>query len=157
MFCILCPVSGSSPENYWGQQGVEEGCPRCAMQCKSRLCLPVRFSRPALLTRLWKPTWCLGILLWLLKIKPVYRASFLLSKRWICFASGPAGADSWGKDERVQKGDGNELITKWPQRVFCKSCGKWEFSDSPPRLFHVLFWEHEGSMSPFSPWQGISS
>lgn len=93
-----------------------------------RLCLPVRLALPALLAQDCENPPSVQVSCWLrlLKTKPVYRTSFLLPKRWICFASGAAGTDSWGKDERVQKGDGTKLITKWPQRVFCKSCRKWD-------------------------------
>lgn len=60
-YCVL--LEDQVLTSYWGQQGVEEGCPYCAMQSISRLCLPVRLSLPALLARLWKTTWFLGILL----------------------------------------------------------------------------------------------
>lgn len=154
-YCVL--LEDQVLTSHWGQQGVEGGCPYCAMQSISRLCLPVRLSLPALLARLWKTTWFLGILLaQVTNDKTSVQDKFSLIQRWIYLALGTAGADSWGKDERVQKGDGTELITKWPKRVFCKSCRKWEFSDSPAMLSDVLFWEHEGCMCPLSPWQGSS-
>lgn len=108
-----------------------------------RLCLPVRLFLPTLLTRLWKPTWCLGILLaQVTKDKTSVKDKLSLIQNVDHFALGTAGADSWEKGERVQKGDGTKLITKWLQRVFCKNCRKRESSGSPAMLFHVMFWEH---------------
>lgn len=115
-YCVL--LEDQVLTSYWGQQGVEGGCPYCAMQSISRLCLPVRLSLPALVARLWKTTWFLGILLaQVTNDKTSVQDKFSLIQRWIYLALGTAGADSWGKDERVQKGDGTELIPKWPMSL----------------------------------------